>query len=74
MGTNVKLALGNSEVRAITGLKGYQIIAHQRRKKKIIRLIQQYCSYGCSLLDVGCGCGDIALELAHIGYQLVGID
>lgn len=63
-----------SEVRAITGLKGYQFITHQRRKKKIIRLIMQHCNSGCSLLDVGCGCGDIALELAHHGYKVVGID
>ena len=74
MGGKVELAINTAEVRAITGLKGYHIIAHQRRKKKIIRLIQQYCHNGCSLLDVGCGCGDIALELAHLGHKVSGID
>ena len=74
MGLNVELAINTSEVRTITGLKGYQIITHQRRKKKIIRLIMQHCNSGCSLLDVGCGCGDIALELVHHGYNVIGID
>jgi len=74
MGFSVELAIKISEVRAITGLKGDQFITHQRRKKKIIRLIMQHCNSGCSLLDVGCGCGDIALELAHHGYNVVGID
>jgi 2-polyprenyl-3-methyl-5-hydroxy-6-metoxy-1,4-benzoquinol methylase len=74
MDPKIELKLKNSEVSAITGLKGYSLISHQRRKKKIIGLIDQHCSSGSSLLDVGCGCGDISLELAHRGYDVVGID
>ena len=74
MNPMIEFKLKDAEVSSITGLKGYKFISHQRRKKKIISLISRHCASGSSLLDVGCGCGDIALELAHLGYDVVGID
>jgi 2-polyprenyl-3-methyl-5-hydroxy-6-metoxy-1,4-benzoquinol methylase len=74
MHPKIELNLKNAEVSAIAGLKGYKFISHQRRKKKIIGLVNRHCSSGSSVLDVGCGCGDISLELALGGYDVVGID
>ena len=72
MKLKIELTVKNFELRAITGLKGCRFISHQRRKKKIVRMVKQHGKNGCSLLDIGCGSGGIAVELSHHGYNVSG--
>jgi 2-polyprenyl-3-methyl-5-hydroxy-6-metoxy-1,4-benzoquinol methylase len=64
----------NAEIEKLTGLKGYRLYTHQKRKKHLIDLIIKYFSPGFKILDVGCANGDIAVELADKGYKVHGID
>ena len=36
--------------------------------------LQKYCGTGCRVLDLGCGPGYFALELARNGYEVIGAD
>ena len=68
------LLIRKSDIKEYTQLNGYQLYAHQRRKKNIINLVLNILPAGCTILDIGCSVGDIAIELESLGYKLHGID
>jgi len=70
----LKLFIKKNDVKAITGLQGYNLFNHQRRKRCLIKLILQTLAQGSTILDVGCASGDIATELSFLGFQVHGID
>jgi 2-polyprenyl-3-methyl-5-hydroxy-6-metoxy-1,4-benzoquinol methylase len=69
-----RLKIDRADVQRATELSGYKFIAHQQRKAKIIAMVMQHHRNGNSVLDVGCGNGDIAVELAQHGLVIHGID
>ena len=70
----MKLLVSEDDIKNITGLDGYRLFSHQRRKKHIIKLILDSCKPKSTILDVGCASGDIAVELSARGYHVHGID
>ena len=63
-----------ADIKNYTLLDGYRLYAHQRRKKNIINLVLDILPAGCTILDIGCSAGDMAIELDSLGYKLHGID
>ncbi len=70
----MKLSIAETDVKEVTGLEGYRLFCHQRRKKAIIDLVLKTCPVGRTILDVGCASGDISVELSLVGYKLHGTD
>ena len=70
----MKLSIAESDIKKVTGLNGYRLFSHQRRKKTIIGLIARICPIGSTILDIGCASGDISIELSLFGYRVHGID
>jgi len=70
----MKPLITESDAKRVTGLNGYPLFCHQRRKKVIIELISKICPKGGTVLDIGCALGDISIELFALGYQVHGID
>lgn len=69
-----KLFVKEADTKKITGLKGYRLFFHQKRKKSILKLISKTHPIGSTVLDVGCAFGDISTELSLRGYKVHGID
>ena len=70
----MKLSISEADIKNVTGLNGYGLFSHQRRKKKIIKLVSKKCKTPDNILDVGCASGDISVELSFLGYKVHGID
>jgi 2-polyprenyl-3-methyl-5-hydroxy-6-metoxy-1,4-benzoquinol methylase len=70
----MRLTISEADIKEVTGLAGYRLLTHQRRKKAIIKLIKMKLSPGHKILDFGCASGDILVELSLLGYQAYGID
>ena len=68
------LSIAEEDIREITGLSGYRLFLHQKRKQIIIDLISRAFPFGSTVLDVGCASGDISVELGILGYKVHGID
>ncbi len=70
----MKLSIKKSDVINATGLSGYRLFSHQRRKIFLLELILKTFSESITILDVGCASGDISVELSILGFQVHGID
>jgi 2-polyprenyl-3-methyl-5-hydroxy-6-metoxy-1,4-benzoquinol methylase len=70
----MSLLLTAADIKEITNLNGYRLYAHQRRKKHLIKLIEEQIPLNSKILDVGCANGDIAVELSDKSYKVHGID
>ncbi|HZW39464.1 MAG TPA: methyltransferase domain-containing protein [Ignavibacteriaceae bacterium] len=44
------------------------------RRETALEYISKYCQKGNAILDVGCGTGTLALELARRGYEVSAVD
>ncbi len=70
----MNLSIAETDISNVTGLRGCRLSSHQRRKKAIVQLMLKTCPVGSSILDVGCACGDISVELSLLGYRVHGTD
>ena len=39
-----------------------------------VEFVQSHAKHGCSILEVGCGDGDVALALQSLGYNVIALD
>jgi 2-polyprenyl-3-methyl-5-hydroxy-6-metoxy-1,4-benzoquinol methylase len=60
-------------LRGYVDLPKWRLLNHQLRKAEIVREVRHFPSES-RVLDVGCAGGDIALEIAALGYRVKGID
>ena len=44
------------------------------RLRQDISIIEKYCEKGSKILDLGCGAGQLALQLASLGFFVEAID
>lgn len=45
-----------------------------KRLRFVVHAIQDYVSPGCKIFDMGCGKGNMAMQLAKMGYDVTAID
>ena len=43
-------------------------------EKVMFDLLKEYCPKGSKVLDIGCGSGEITLEISKLGYKTEGVD
>jgi len=68
------MLIPQSHILEITKLGKKRIYSHQIRKKYLLEIIQELLPKKKAILDVGSACGDIAVELANLGYHVLGIE
>ena len=68
------MAIPDARIAVLTGHHGARLLDHQKRKKRLMELVVAHTPAGGRLLDVGCGNGDIGIELAQKGFCVTGLD
>lgn len=66
--------LSDKEVWELNGLEGFRRVNHRLRKEKLIDLARRHFPPGGRIADVGCGAGDIAMELQALGFKMTGVE
>jgi len=65
--------ISKDRLRPFLKLPEWRLLNHQSRKAEIVREVRRFPRES-RILDVGCAGGDIALEIAALGYRIKGID
>jgi len=60
--------------RTFTNYTDYILPEDLKRLRFITEVMQQNLPEGSEILDVGCGTGNVAFQLAQVGYKVTGID
>lgn len=47
---------------------------HDNAHENIIKLVQKYAEKSAAILEIGCGTGQEAIALSHLGFDLLAID
>lgn len=68
------MILDEREVFRLTDLTGWRFVNHQARKRLLVDLARRHFPAGARVADLGCGAGDLALELQALGFDVVGVD
>jgi SAM-dependent methyltransferase len=68
------MILDASEVLELTGLTGWRFVNHELRKRLLIDRARRHFPRGIRVADLGCAAGDLTLELAGLGFDMLGID
>ena len=66
--------LSDKEVWQLNGLEGFRRVNHRLRKERLIELAQKHFPAGGRIADVGCGSGDLSMELQALGFKMTGVE
>ncbi len=70
----MKLLVPPGRISVLTGHSGAKLLDHQLRKARLVELVRANVSDRARVMDAGCGCGDAAVELALLGYDVTAVD
>lgn len=73
-GEPVQYVLGSEEFCGHEFLVTPDVLIPRPETQQLVQLVQQYVTFGSSVLDVGTGSGCIAITLALSGYQVTALD
>lgn len=73
-GEPVQYVLGSEEFCGREFFVGPGVLIPRPETQQLVRLLQQNVAPGSRVLDVGTGCGCIAITLALAGYQVTALD